>query len=643
MSTKPHEGLPPDAPSDVRPLPARPNLEFERKQAKKLLAALHDGDPEALARVRAKHRASAGKVPDEFHLSDAQFAIAREYGFTSWPTLVEYFEASERQYRSGVRQGGMRSEDHSRAAERLLATHRTHRPSALLFATFVPRLYGRNLDQTTTSQVTLDDARLVHARMHRYPSWQMLLESARKEGEPRENEWTRSGTSDYRAGRAIRGGDIAALGRLMDQNPHLMEKVPRPGHAVPINILHSALLHEVEVRTAAARAITDYIVSRGGDLRETASAMLVRPFPQHGPGAASAIEYLLERGADPEWLPPNGVPVIEHAICNYWNGTAVDAIARRTKPRQALWIAAGLGDVDAVSRYVLADGSLAPAARQNRPDFTALMVGPTPFLPDADDTAIIWEAFFVAGLNQRYGVLELLLDRGFPIDYMEWGQSLLHLAVGNRWVDLVEFLVRRGANVDLPGSHPNTSARQAAEYIYGHSRGPDEAESRRLLQLCGGRDADVVSREAAEERATQTRPSRVFLDALTSARQDAIHTGRTSAGLENLFVGLLRGSNQLAVTYLNVAGVDLERLKALLGTRLDPSEEPVDDVPFDDWASQAAMDAQEEAKRRRRTQINPLHLLFVLVKTDESPVADIIRVAGGNVAKVRAILERDDI
>ena len=36
----PHDGHAPDSPSDVRALPARPNLEFERKQAKKLLAQI---------------------------------------------------------------------------------------------------------------------------------------------------------------------------------------------------------------------------------------------------------------------------------------------------------------------------------------------------------------------------------------------------------------------------------------------------------------------------------------------------------------------------------------------------------------------------------------------------------------------------
>lgn len=89
-------GPPPDSPSDVRPLPARPNLEFEHKQAKKLLKQLHEADQDALARVHARLRGSSTKKPDEFQLSEAQFTIAREYGFASWPRLVEYFETLAR-------------------------------------------------------------------------------------------------------------------------------------------------------------------------------------------------------------------------------------------------------------------------------------------------------------------------------------------------------------------------------------------------------------------------------------------------------------------------------------------------------------------------------------------------------------------
>src|ERR671924_298368 len=86
----PDEGHAPDSSSDVRALPARPTLEFEGKHAKKLFRQLHHAAPDALARVHAKLKGSADRKPDEFQLSDAQFTIAREYGFTSWPRLVEY-------------------------------------------------------------------------------------------------------------------------------------------------------------------------------------------------------------------------------------------------------------------------------------------------------------------------------------------------------------------------------------------------------------------------------------------------------------------------------------------------------------------------------------------------------------------------
>ena len=576
-------------------------------------------------------RRSRDTKPDEFKLADAQFTIAREYGFTSWPRLVEYFEALDRQHLSGGAGRPLEREPRT-VAESLLTRYRSHRPSAMFFATFVPRFYGRSLEAVTAAEVTLDDARLVQARMHRYPSWED--NDSRGREQPPENEWTRSGSPNYRVGRAIRNGDIAEVARLIDEHPHLLEKVPRVGHVVPISVLQGALNYELEARTPESRAVTDYIVSRGGDLRETVSAMLISPGFSRKVGE---VEYLLDRGADPEWLPPNGVPVLEHALCRYWNGPAVDAIARRVTPRKAFWIAAGLGDVEAVKQYVSVDGVPTIAARQNRPDYTALMLGPTPFRPDADDTEIIWEGFFAAALNQRYAVVELLLDRGFPIDYVEWGQSILHLAVGNRWVELIELLVRRGASVDLGDWYGHT-ARELAEVSFA---GRPTPEARRIMELCGGRDAEAVSREAAAEREKQTRPSSVFMEALRRARQDALHQGKTAAGLENLFVGLLRGENQLAVIFLNVGGVDLARLKALLGTRLDPSEESVDDIPFDDWASQACMDAQDEAKRHLRTQINPLHLLFVLLRHEEGPVADLIRRSGSEVGKVRQALERE--
>jgi uncharacterized protein len=60
-------------------LPARPDLDQLRHQAKDLLHAAQHGDPGAVARINA--------VSDRIILSSAQLALAREYGFPSWAKL----------------------------------------------------------------------------------------------------------------------------------------------------------------------------------------------------------------------------------------------------------------------------------------------------------------------------------------------------------------------------------------------------------------------------------------------------------------------------------------------------------------------------------------------------------------------------
>lgn len=60
-------------------LPARPDLDQLRHQAKDLLRAVKNGDPRATARLRA--------VSMEPTLAAAQLTVAREYGFASWAKL----------------------------------------------------------------------------------------------------------------------------------------------------------------------------------------------------------------------------------------------------------------------------------------------------------------------------------------------------------------------------------------------------------------------------------------------------------------------------------------------------------------------------------------------------------------------------
>src|SRR5262245_19041436 len=76
-------------------LPARPNLEQLKNQAKDLLKSIQSGDADASQRLRENHpHGSAQRLrADELTLADAQLVIAREYGFASWPKLKEHVEA----------------------------------------------------------------------------------------------------------------------------------------------------------------------------------------------------------------------------------------------------------------------------------------------------------------------------------------------------------------------------------------------------------------------------------------------------------------------------------------------------------------------------------------------------------------------
>jgi putative phosphoribosyl transferase len=76
-----------------RALPAQPNLEQYKKQAKNLLKAYTAGSPEALARVQERHPRFDGLTKRSFQLVDAQHAVAREYGFESWPKFASFLSS----------------------------------------------------------------------------------------------------------------------------------------------------------------------------------------------------------------------------------------------------------------------------------------------------------------------------------------------------------------------------------------------------------------------------------------------------------------------------------------------------------------------------------------------------------------------
>ena len=77
-------------------LPPHPDLDQLRRQAKELLRAARAGQPDALARI--------GRVSGELVLAGAQLALAREYGFASWPALHEAVDARTREVAEQARE-----------------------------------------------------------------------------------------------------------------------------------------------------------------------------------------------------------------------------------------------------------------------------------------------------------------------------------------------------------------------------------------------------------------------------------------------------------------------------------------------------------------------------------------------------------
>jgi hypothetical protein len=70
-----------------------PDIDQLRRQARELLEAYRAQSPGAVLEVEAYHRTA---TPGTFALHDAQFVLARSYGFESWPKLRAGVEGSRR-------------------------------------------------------------------------------------------------------------------------------------------------------------------------------------------------------------------------------------------------------------------------------------------------------------------------------------------------------------------------------------------------------------------------------------------------------------------------------------------------------------------------------------------------------------------
>jgi len=144
-------------------LPDRPSLQQLRKQAKERLLTLRSANPAAT-------------------LSDAQFALAREYGFESWPRLVAHVERTWPTGLSRYEQLANDVADAYRAADVTAIREINWRLNTSFVWFHEPERMHERLpawwaSETRDPQLAIADARRVVARQYGFESWAALVES----------------------------------------------------------------------------------------------------------------------------------------------------------------------------------------------------------------------------------------------------------------------------------------------------------------------------------------------------------------------------------------------------------------------------------------------------------------------------------
>jgi hypothetical protein len=153
------------------------SLEQLRKRAKELLRQLRSVDQSAIDRLR-KHKPN---VSDPI-LADAQFVLAREHGFESWPRLVHHIQSAH----------PPELEQHRRIAEDLVAAYNAADPEAVtrlneLFHSTLgveqirdfirDKLFNLPDSESRINNFTLFDAQFVVARLYGFKNWDELVQS----------------------------------------------------------------------------------------------------------------------------------------------------------------------------------------------------------------------------------------------------------------------------------------------------------------------------------------------------------------------------------------------------------------------------------------------------------------------------------
>ena len=416
----------------AKEVPAHPNLEQYKKQAKDLVKARKSGDPEALRRIRQVHP-RLGKLSNsefqssKFVLADAQFIIAREHGFESWPRFAKHLASLTRESSSASlwesAKNAVITGDVS-TLERLL------RENPQLFGQEQPPAY---VPSGPGPRYADADARTIIAREHDYESFDEFARHL--EALNRKNSLVSQFES---AVDAIISGDLAILERLLRLNPALIRaRSTRKHHATLLHYVGANGVEGFRQKTPAnAVKVVEMLLKAGAEVDAVAEmyggsttlglvATSIHPWLA---GVQDALmEILLDHGAaiDQPGTAGNGHSAVNGCLAN-GRLQAAEFLAARGAPLD-LEGAAGVGRLDVVRSFFNEDGSLKANAT----------------------TAQMKSGFNWACEYGRTGVVDFLLQKGVDVGERHHGETGLHWAAYGGNLDVVKLLLDRKAPVDV--------------------------------------------------------------------------------------------------------------------------------------------------------------------------------------------------
>jgi len=425
-----------------RRLPPNPSLEQQKKRARELQRAHAAGDGEAARRLGRHLSRSAGCGEAEIlaapvALHEAQFVIAREYGFVSWAKLKRHIEAMHARQHPFVKDVSY-YDDRARG---LLSMRDGGLTQALAqIRQWHPRFSGRSDEEIRRAAFSLQDARLVYARQHGCESWEALTNhvQALARGD--------AAAPFMAAFEALERRDLAALEALLKGDPALANARGTNGNTL-LNLACSLLPCAEEPFPGDRLGLVKALLAAGADPNLPNDRGWT---PLHQAGYANRpdlAELLLGAGAavDSEGHGSGGTAL---AAALFWgHREAAEVLARQGVVPMNLRVAAGLGRRDLVATMFRDDGSLTPQAGAGR-GFYRPHSGFPVWEPSDDPQEILDEALIWASKSNRVEVMPLLVERGAdPNSDPYRGTPLIWAAVNGR-ADAAAWLLRHGAEVN---------------------------------------------------------------------------------------------------------------------------------------------------------------------------------------------------